>query len=49
MRPSAAEAVVRILKPWPVLAKPLLDRTRGSSGHQPYAPRQAGRAGRTQA
>lgn len=31
MRPRAAEAVVRILKPWPVLAAPLLARTRGAS------------------
>lgn len=30
MRPLAAEAVVRILKPWPVLAAPLLARTRGA-------------------
>jgi flavin-dependent dehydrogenase len=29
MKPRAAEAVVRILKPWPVLARPLLARTRG--------------------
>lgn len=34
MRPSAAEAVVRILKPWPVLAAPLLARTRGAAGLQ---------------
>jgi len=31
MRPRAAEAVIRILKPWPVLAAPLLARTRGAS------------------
>ncbi len=35
MRPAASEAIVRILKLWPVLAVPLLTRTRGEPGLQP--------------
>lgn len=31
MRPMAAETVIRVLKRWPVLASPLLARTRGAS------------------
>lgn len=34
MRPCAAEAVVRIFKSWPVLAAPLLARTRGAPSPQ---------------
>lgn len=36
MRPRAAEAVVRILRPWPLLAAPLLARTRGASPTSAY-------------
>lgn len=35
MRPNAAEAVIRVLKPWPSLAAPLLARTRGAIYHTP--------------
>jgi menaquinone-9 beta-reductase len=39
MRPAASEAIVRLLKLWPVLAAPLLTRTRGEPCLQPHAPR----------
>ncbi|MDX6768800.1 MAG: FAD-dependent monooxygenase [Elusimicrobiota bacterium] len=35
MRPAASEAIVRILKRWPVMAAPLLTRTRGEPCLQP--------------